>query len=280
MTNTGTIGIVLIIANILFSYRGFTNTSFFESYKFRVDKILVNKDYIRLISAGFLHANWQHLIFNMITLYLFSSALENELGALQYLVIYTASLVGGGLFSLIVHRQHGDYSAIGASGAVAGIMFACIALFPGMHVQFFFIPIPIAGWFYGMLYMLYSIYGIRSKKDNIGHEAHLGGAVVGMLIALIMEPFAIAENYVTILIIAIPAIVFIVLIIKKPHVLLVNNLFFNHHSDHYSIDHQYNQQKAIQQKEIDTILDKINASGINSLSRREREKLDAYSKRN
>ncbi len=279
MTNTGSISILIIIANILISYRGFNNYTFFESYKFEVEKILVNKDYVRLISSGFLQVNWQHLIFNMLSLFLFSNAVESELGALSFLLIYIGSLLGGDLFSLFVHRHHGDYSAVGASGAVAGVIFASIAIFPGMSVNFFFVPIPIAGWLYGIVYVLYSIYGIRSKKDNIGHEAHLGGAIAGMLIALMMEPSAIAENYITILIISVPAVLFILLILKKPHFLLVENLFFNNHTDNYSIDHKYNQEKAIRQKEIDSILDKINEHGIKSLTKREREKLDTYSKR-
>jgi membrane associated rhomboid family serine protease len=265
--------------NVAFSYKGFTNQSFFEGYKFEVDKILVQKDYKRLITSGFLHVSWNHLIFNMISLLAFSGSIENTLGSLKFLIIYFVSLIGGSLLSLFVHRNHGDYSAVGASGAVCGIIFASIALFPGIEIGFFLLPISIPGWIYGIFYVLYSIYGIRSKKDNIGHEAHLGGALIGMTVALVLDPVAFSENTLTILIIAVPTIVFIFLIIIKPQMLLVDNFYFKTHRHHYSIDHKYNEERNIRQQEIDAILDKISRKGMDSLSRGEKEKLKQYSQK-
>ncbi len=275
--NTGVVGLILIIANIAFSYKGFTNETFFDGYKFEVDKILINKDYKRLITSGFLHVSWIHLIFNMLSLYAFSIALEANLGELKFLIIYFASLIGGDLLSLYINRNHGDYTAVGASGAVCGIMFASIALFPDMEIGFFGLPFSIPSWLYAILYVCYSIYGIKSKKDNIGHDAHLGGALIGMAVALMIEPTAFLQNYLTILIITIPTIVFIYAIITKPHLLFVDNLYFKNHKNHYSIDHAYNEEKINQQKEIDKILDKINKKGMSSLTNKEREKLKQFS---
>lgn len=278
MTDTGVIGLILIIANIAFSYKGFTNDIFFDRYKFEVDKVLIYKDYKRLVTSGFLHVSWIHLIFNMISLYAFSGLVEGYFGGLKFILIYFVSLVGGNLLTLFVHRNRGDYNSVGASGAVCGIIFATIALFPGMGIGFFLLPFSIPGWLYGILYVLFSIYGIKSKKDNIGHEAHLGGALIGMTVALIMVPSAFSENYLTILIIAVPAIAFIYLIITRPHILLIDNFYFKTHNNYYSIDHKYNEEKNNNQKEIDRILDKISRKGINSLSKSEREKLNEYSK--
>ena len=278
MTNTGITGLVLIIANTAVSYKGFTSQQFFDTYKFEVDKILVNKDYQRLLTSGFLHVGWAHLIFNMISLYAFSGTIENELGNGQFLVIYFASLLGGSLFSLLIHKQHGDYSAVGASGAVSGVIFASIALFPGGGIGFFFLPFSIPGWLFGIVYVGFSLYGIKSKKDNIGHEAHLGGALAGMAVALCMQPYALAENYITILIIAVPAIVFTWLIIKKPGLLLIDNYFYKTHQDFYSVDHKYNAEKTRKQREIDAILDKISKTGMDSLSPKEKKRLKQYSK--
>src|ERR1700733_117768 len=143
MKNTGIIGIIILIANIAFSYKGFTSKRFFESYKFEVDKILINKDYKRLVTSGFLHVSWMHLIFNMLSLFLFSRMLESFIGGFQFLLIYMISLVGGNLLALLVHKNHGDYSSVGASGAVCGIIFASIALFPGFSIGFFILPISI-----------------------------------------------------------------------------------------------------------------------------------------
>ena len=277
MSNSGIITLIIIIANVIFSSIGFKNETFFDGYKFEVDKILISKDYKRIISSGFLHLDWKHLIFNMFTLFVFSGALESQLGILKYIIVYFASLIGGNLLALFVHRNHGDYSAVGASGAVCGLVFASIALFPGIDVGFFILPFSIPGWLYGLVYVLYSIYGIKSKKDNVGHEAHLGGALIGMLVALILVPSAIVENYVTILIIAVPIIAFIYLIVTRPHILMVDNLFFKNNNNNYDIDHKYNEDRTNKQKEIDKILDKIGSKGMDSLSNREKEMLKDFS---
>jgi len=279
MSDTGTIGLILLIANVFISYKGFTNEQFFNGYKFEVDKILLNKDYKRLITAGFLHVSWTHLIFNMLSLIFFSGSVESYLGGVQFLIIYLASLIGGNLFTLLLHKNHGDYNSVGASGAVCGIIFASIALFPGMGIGIFFIPFSIPGWLYGLLYVLYSIYGIKSKKGNIGHEAHLGGALIGMMVALIMEPYAFVDNYLTILIIAIPTVAFIYIIVSRPQYLLVDNLFFKTHPKAYNIDQRYNLDKSKRQHEIDRILDKISEKGIDHLTPAEKQKLKEHAKR-
>jgi len=271
-------GIILIIANIVFSYQGFTNEMFFERYKFEVDKVLLYKDYKRLITGNFLHVSWLHLIFNMIALYAFSGAVIANLGVFRFLIVYFGSMIGGDLLALFVHRNHPDYSSVGASGAISGLIFASIAVFPGMGMGLFLIPISIPAWIFGLLFIAYSIYGIKSQNYNIGHEAHLGGALVGMLIALLFEPAAFAQNYLVILLILLPSLAFIYLILTRPHILLIDNLYFKTHSDFYSIDHQYNYEKQSRQEELDMILDKISRKGMRSLSRSEKQKLKEYSR--
>ncbi len=278
MPNAGIIVLIIIVVTILVSYKGFSNSLFFDGYKFEVDRILINKDYKRLITSGFLHVSWTHLFFNMFSLYIFSGLVEMTLGSLNFLIIYFASLLGGGLLSLLVHKNHGDFSSVGASGAIAGVMFASVAIFPDMGLSFFLLPVSIPGWIYALLYVLFSIYGIRSKKNNIGHDAHLGGALIGMILALLMNPSAFMYNYGKILIILVPTVVFIYLIITRPATLLVDNLFYKTHPDFYSIDHRYNAERADQQQEIDRILDKINNKGMGSLSTKEKETLKAASK--
>lgn len=268
---------MLIVANILVSWKGFGNDVFFNRYEFTVDGIKLNRQYDRLITSGFLHVNWLHLIFNMIALYFFSGSVSLALDWWGFLIVYFASLVGGNLLSLYIHRLSGDYSSVGATGAVSGLIFAAIAIIPGISVGLFFIPIP--GWLFGLLYVLISIYGIRSRTGNIGHDAHLGGGLIGMVVALLMRPQAILVNYVTILIIAVPAIVFLYFIITRPHFLLVDNFFFKKNRHHYSIDHKYNEDQHNRQQEIDRILDKINKSGMRSLTKAEKEKLEEYSKK-
>jgi hypothetical protein len=222
--------------------------------------------------------SWSHLIFNMISLYAFAGLLEAQLGGLYFAIIYFASLIGGDLLALLVHKNHGDYSAVGASGAVCGIIFASIALFPGFGIGFFGLPFSIPGWLYGILFVIYSIYGIKSNKSNIGHEAHLGGALIGMLVALIIYPTAVTENYFPVFLILIPTIAFIYLIVTKPQILFIDNLFFKTHRKYYNIDEKYNEQKLNKQKELDRLLDKISKKGMSSLTAKEKQQLEEYSK--
>lgn len=279
MNEASIVSVILILINLIFTYQGLRNQTFFDRYKFDVDQILVHKDYKRIITSSFLHVGWMHFIFNMYTLYVFSWGLEALLGMISFTIIYVASLIGGDLFSLFVHRNHGDYTAVGASGAVSGIVFASIALFPGMELSLLFIPIYIPAWLFGLIYVLYTIYGVKSKRDNIGHEAHLGGLVIGVLTALIIKPDAILYNTFTIFIILIPAMCFIAFVLLKPQALLIDNLFFKNHDEYLSIDHRYNLEKNRQQKEIDAILDKISAKGMNSLSDAEKKKLEEYAQK-
>ena len=274
----GIISLILILANVLISYRGFKDQVFYNKYKFRVDQVLWYKDYKRLITSGFLHVSWMHLIFNMIALYFFSGSLEVYLGPVKFLIIYFSSLVGGDLLSLFIHRQDTDYDSVGASAGVCGIMFASIALFPGMGIGLLFIPVSIPGWLFGLIYVAYSIYGIRSRSNNIGHDAHLGGALVGLLVAVIMQPSAIVNNTWAIVIIMLPSVFFIYMIVTRPHILLIDNYFFKKHSNAITIDHKYNIERIDRQQEIDRILEKIHKKGMNSLTVKEKHALDEYSK--
>lgn len=280
MGQTGVITLLLIFNNVLFTYRGFSNQLFYERFMFEVDGVLVKKQYGRLITSGFLHVSWLHLVFNMIALLFFAGLIESNLGALRFLLLYFSSMIGGNLLSLFIHRNEGDYTAVGASGAVSGVIFACIALFPGLDIHLFFIPIGIPAWLFGLLYVLASIYGIRSRKDNVGHDAHLGGGIVGMLVAIAIYPQSLIGNYVTILLVAVPAIVFIYLIITRPHLLLIDNFFYKKKQAFYSVDHRYNTDKFNKQQEIDRILEKIHQKGMRSLSRKEKQLLKEYSKNN
>ena len=251
--------------------------SLIDRYSFDVDQVKLRKDYKRLVTSGFFHVNWFHLIFNMLTFYFFSTGIAAVLGPLPLLWIYFAGLVGGNLVGLWMHRRHGSYRSIGASGAVYALIFASVALFPGMKISLFFI-ISLPTWVYGLLFLGFSLYGIRSKSDNIGHEAHLGGALVGMLIAIILYPSAVEENYLPILAVLIPLLAIIYIIVYKPQLMMVDNLYYKK-SHNLTIDQKYNLEKKNQQVTIDKILEKIHRKGINSLTREEKHKLEEYSKK-
>lgn len=215
MEKAGLLGLVLIAINVLVSFKGFRDMRFFNTYLFEVYEVKVRKDYRRLITSGFLHLDVNHLLFNMLTLFFFSPAIEHSLGELQFLLIYFASLVGGNLVALYFQRHNYNYSAVGASGAISGLVFAAIALFPGIRMSLIFIPIPMPGWLFGLAYVLYSIYGIRSQRDNVGHEAHLGGGLVGLLVAVLLEPSVLVSNYLPIVLMVVPSVVFFYLVLKR-----------------------------------------------------------------
>ncbi len=267
----GIVPLLLIIINVIFSYRALKDTNVFERYVFEVERVLIFKEYKRLVTSGFLHVSWVHLIFNMLALYAFSGILVPAIGEAQFLLIYALSLIGGSLFSLFIHRNEGTYRAVGASGAVNGVMFASIALFPNLGLGLFFIPISIPSWIFGFIYIIYCIYGIKSRGRGIGHDAHFGGAIIGLLVAILMYPQVITQNYLPILLILVPSIIFIYLLIKQPNLLLLDSNYGG--SRKYNIDQRYNKAKQDKQKELDRLLDKIAKSGMESLSRKEKEEL-------
>jgi membrane associated rhomboid family serine protease len=276
MEITRAIGFLIMVITVIFSAKGFTNHAFFARYAFEVEKVLVHRDYKRLITSGLLHVNWLHLIFNMFSLHAFSAGLTNVMEWYGFLAIYIGSLLGGNLFALFVHKRHSDYTAVGASGAVNGVIFAAMALNPGMEINLLFL-IPIPAWLYALLFVGVSIYGIRSRRDNVGHEAHLAGALVGMFIAIAIFPEMLLINYVPILLVTVPSVFFIIFIIRRPHALLVENLFYKTHQN-YTVDDRYNLYKRNRQEEIDRILEKIHKKGMGSLTRQERQTLKEFSK--
>lgn len=201
-----TVLLIVIAVTAIISFMGFNNPNIFEKYKFNVSSILQKKEYFRLISAGFLHADMMHLLFNMLTLYFFGPIVLEAFGATGFLVIYFGSIILGNLFSLFLYKSQGWYSAIGASGGVSGILFAAIAIYPQIGIYFFFIPIPIPGYIFGLLYFGYSVYMMLNPRphDNIGHAAHLGGAFFGLLYAIGFASEAAVTNALYLGIMALP----------------------------------------------------------------------------
>src|SRR5437870_6356807 len=167
----------------LISWLGFRSRAVEEKYIFDPQAILAWKEYYRLVTSAFLHANGWHLLWNMVSLYFFGPALETVYGAQQFLLIYFGSVIGGDLLSLYVHRHH-EYRAYGASGGVCGIIFASILINPGGALSLFYFPIWIPNWLYAIGFLLASFYGMQEhNRAGIGHGAYLGGAIVGCGIA-------------------------------------------------------------------------------------------------
>ena len=202
--------ILLISFNVLVSYKGFTESRFFERYKFSVLE-LHHQQYYRLLSSGFLHVDSPHLIFNMFALYIFGDVVIQTTGVFLFMLIYMLSLLAGNYFTYVNHKNESSYSAVGASGAVSGIVYSSILIFPKMELYLIFFPIPMPGYLFGILYLLYTLFGMKSRRDNIGHTAHFGGAVSGFAITLIIFPSLIYTQTNLILLMLIPLVVYLVM---------------------------------------------------------------------
>lgn len=201
--------ISIIVLTCIISYKGFTDPAFFRKYEFHIGSIRAG-DQIRMFSSAFLHADIMHLAFNMLTLYFFAPVVIAYLGNFYFLLIYAASLLAGSLLTYYFHKNDYGYRAIGASGAVTGILYAAILLRPDMTLGLYFI-IPVPAYVFGIGYLLYSIYGMRAKRDNIGHTAHFGGAIAGYLITLARVPEMFTENTLMVVLLAIPIVLLFVL---------------------------------------------------------------------
>lgn len=204
MWNLHPVTIAIIVMNVLFSMKGFNDYSFFEKYKFNIGGIRRGEQ-IRMVSSAFLHANTQHLLFNMLTLYFFADAVIFSVGIPGFIVIYVASLLLGNLLSYQLHKEEYHYSAIGASGAVMGVLYAGILLEPRLLIY------GLPAWIFGVGYLIYTIYGMVKKNDNIGHDAHFGGAIAGFAMALFYMPEILELRLPIVLVLAAPIVVFFIL---------------------------------------------------------------------
>lgn len=217
-----TILLIIIAANVIVSMKGFKDPAFFQRFMFQPQAILQNKQYDRLLTSGFLHVNTTHLLFNMLTLYFFAPVVidffgdifkSKANGDIAFVIVYLLSVIGGNLLALYFQKDNPRYSAVGASGGVSGILFATIVVYPSLTLYLFF-ALPMPGWFFAIAYLGYSVYGMQKSLGNIGHEAHLGGAVTGLIAPLVVAPYLFQQNQIYIMGMMIPIIILFVLIMK------------------------------------------------------------------
>lgn len=185
--------LTLLFANIAISLWAFYgNPLYLQKFSEWPYQIVHEKKYYQVITSAFLHANFMHLLFNMFALFTFGAFLEGFFaesfgsfqGSLYFFLIYFISLLCGSLLTVIFHYNNPDYVAVGASGAVSGIVFSYIIFFPQSMLYVFFIPMP--AYLFAFLWIAFSVYGMKSKLGNIGHEAHLGGALGGFIATLVL----------------------------------------------------------------------------------------------
>jgi membrane associated rhomboid family serine protease len=264
---------VIIALTVLSSVMGFRDPAFTEKFIFAPTEVLACKQYYRLVTSAFLHADLGHLIMNMMTLYFFGSMMELDLGPVPFLGVYFAAIIGGSLLSLWLHRNH-DYRAYGASGGACGMVFSFIALNPkGTILAHFFFPIP--AWGYGILFLVGSFVALKRNRDNVGHDAHLGGAVIGLWTTGAFQPSAVRENWGWFLILSGIALALFFYFWKNPMLLPL-----------WSVMPEFKRPKKSKKEipphrresyDVDAILDKISREGVESLTAEEKAFLDRVS---
>lgn len=190
--NPVTLALIAFIACA--SIAGFSNPGVIMDYLFDISAIRQRREYFRILTAGFLHANWTHLLVNGFSLFVFARNIEIGFGMVPLLTIFLVSVIGGNLLAMLLHWNEFGYRALGASGGVCGVIFAAIFLTPGMSVIVFPIPFPIKAWLYAILFVGFSVYGAKRRRDNVGHDAHLGGAILGLLATTAMYPWIVMQD--------------------------------------------------------------------------------------
>ena len=161
-----------------------------ERCLFRPDWLVRKQQYDTLITSGFVHGDLPHLLFNMITFWFFAFPLEARIGGIAFGVLYFTALAVSEVGTWFKHRHDPHYASLGASGAISAVLFANIVYFPGNSLFIFPIPVPIPAPLFAVGYLAYSWYSARQARGRINHDAHLGGALYGLLFVLVIDPAA------------------------------------------------------------------------------------------
>lgn len=190
-----TITTVIIGITGLVSIQCFSNRELFAKLLFSPYLVKHKKQWYRLFSHGFVHADWMHLIVNMYVLYMFGRFVEYSFareygpvtGGVYYILLYLGGLAFASLPSIKKHSDNHYYTSIGASGAVASALFSVILMFPTIEITLLFLPIPMPAFIFGGLYLLFEWYMDKKSTDNVAHDAHFWGAIFGLVFTMTID---------------------------------------------------------------------------------------------
>ena len=189
--------LIIIIATVLVSVSAFSSDRLFSMFLLNPSQVIRKKEIYRLVSHGFLHVDWMHLIINMVVLYSFGSNVERWLVYLKgdgyidhpvfvYCLLYFGGIIVASLISLARYRNDPGYSSVGASGAVSAVVFTSIFFAP-LEKLYLFAVLPIPGIVFAILYLVYSSYMSKRNRDNINHDAHFAGAIYGLIFPVLIS---------------------------------------------------------------------------------------------
>jgi membrane associated rhomboid family serine protease len=187
------ITLIIVIVTTLVSIGGFNNHKIIDDLIFYPPAISERKQWYRFFSCGLIHADWGHLIFNMLSLYLFGRFVEKQFidifenyGKGFYILLYVLALAVSVLPTYFKNRYNAHYRSLGASGAVSAVIFAGLLIAPYLEVYFFFIPLPIPGFIFAPLYLIISVILEKRGGDNVNHSAHIWGALFGLAFVIVL----------------------------------------------------------------------------------------------
>ena len=184
--------LVLIAVTVLVSWRGFNDPRLLGRLILWPPAVQRNRQYDRLVTYGFVHADWTHLLFNMITFWSFGSSVERVFSVwitpLGFVLFYLSAIVVSILPTFIKHQRDANYRSLGASGGVSAVLFAAILFDPWTKLIIFPIPLPIPAFLFAILYVGYSVWMDRRGQGNVNHSAHLWGAAYGVLFTVLLQP--------------------------------------------------------------------------------------------
>lgn len=188
--------LALICVNIIIScYAFFVDRSFINHFAFQVQAVRDLRQHYRILTSSFLHGNLPHLLLNMLTLFFFGPEVERILGKLGFLVVYIGAIVASGMIALRVNRNNPAYASVGASDAVSGVVLSFCCFHPLQPLYIMFIPIPIPAILYGALFIAISAQMMDRTNRVIAHESHLGGALAGVALTILMKPEVLTQFF-------------------------------------------------------------------------------------
>ena len=270
---------IILVVTALATFRAFQRPDLQERWIFDPRAILAHREYYRMFTCGLIHADWTHFAFNAFSFYSFARNLEFIYGARTMLLIYGSAIFGGSVLSLVIQRHH-EYRALGASGGVCGILFASIFLLPGNAITLFLLPVPVPAYVYAILFLIGSYMAHRRQSDNIGHDAHLGGAIVGLLVAAALYPQLIQaapRMFAGVLLLSLTILAFLIF---DPLQLWNLRLGVRVETDADAPIQPRRPEITRDHKlaELDRLLDQVSRDGLKSLSSAQRKKLEQLSR--
>jgi membrane associated rhomboid family serine protease len=189
--NIGPASLFILVTNIGLSLAGlFVAPRIIERCLFRPYEFARGMRRATAITSGFVHADIPHLLFNMVTFFFFGVPLERRIGTPAFVLLYAAGLLLSQYGSYRKHRHNPEYATLGASGAISAVLFAYIVYWPTSTLALIFFPIPIPAPVFGLIYLGYTIWSARHSRDRINHDAHLGGALTGLVFVALADPEA------------------------------------------------------------------------------------------